>query len=164
VVGALLPVCSRPPHNRREDQHRQQKEHSRHFQPYFAANAAEGLEEAAEPTRDPAPGLARDTRLACNAFSARRAGPSGCRLCCAGSLRSFTHDDVSCRAPCDAQSYAQHSSYSLRPHSDSIPATKTCCRDPGYRLCNGRPVAGDPGYDGTSGRHSEASSHPIRRC
>jgi len=138
VVGAVLPACLGPPQNRAEDEHRQQEEHSRNFEPDFSADAAERLEEAAQSACNAAGGLSGYTaagggiwlwrsRLCGRAFldiGRRRIG-----------LLAFAHKYLTGKAACHAHANAQYTADGFRSHFVTTAATTP----EGSRLLPGTP-------------------------
>jgi len=122
MIGTLQPACSRSPQNRREHQHWQQKKCAGYFEPDFPANIAEGLEEPAEATRNPARGLSRNARLAGNTPLTGRACHTARPLRGSCARRWLAHDGLARHAAGNPQSHAQHSSDGLRFHFDMMVA------------------------------------------
>ena len=118
VVGAMLPACSCFPQNRAEDQHGEQKEDAGNFEPDFAADAAEGLEESAESACDAAGSLSGYTAAASGRRHWRRgdcpvAGCVGCRRI---GLLAFAHDGLAGEAARHTQADTQHTADGFRSH------------------------------------------------
>ena len=117
--GPVHPAGSRPPQNRREHQHRQQKENPGNLKPDLAADTAEGLEEI-RPGRAP-----RRAWSACDATPGGGIRVRRARLClrsCRIALLAFAHDGLARKAPRHSHAHAQHPADGLRSHFDMMVA------------------------------------------
>ena len=135
VIWPTLPACTCLPEHWCEDHDGQQEENAEDLEQDFAADAAEGLEEAREPATDSA------GCLTCGTTSSGRIGRRllSCSLRIAGVL---AHDGAARHAACYAQAYTQYSSDGLRFHFDMMVAAADTVRAAGIQ--RRMPVAGAP--------------------
>jgi len=111
VVGAVRVAGPAAPQDGREDNHGQEEEDARHFQPQDAAHAAKGAQESTDAARYAPAGLARLP----GGVPARLASPGSCWSRCSGLGRAgdVLSNDPSAYPQPDTQGPA----YGLRFHS-----------------------------------------------
>ncbi len=135
MVGALLPAGPCTPQDRAEDEDRQEEEDAGDFEPDFSADAAKGLEEAAQSAGNAAGGLSGD---AASVGGVR--GRLAVGRCCTDGL-AFAHDGVAGHAACHPQPDAHYPADGFRFHFDMmVPAEDS--RRP--RCTKAKRVAGWP--------------------
>jgi hypothetical protein len=147
VIGALLPACPCAPQNRAENQDRQQEENAGNLKPDLAADTAKRLEKSAKPPRYAPRGMTCSA-APCGSICFGRA-----RLCLRSrriALLAFAHDGLARKATRHTHTHSQNTADGFRSHFDMQPRQL-------------RPVAGDPGYDGSSGGPMQRARIP-RRC